>query len=193
MQQSEILNLLVDTSGSMYEMGKLLLVRNLVTFIREFSDITPERFPFDGIRLVTFNDGLKLVELNKNCETPHFQASGKADLIQLKEWLEAEIEKTPTVKAIVFSDGSFPGDMLKSFGAWHEECPHLTLRAVAIGADASHTRLKALSTNKIVFRSEDISLALESLCAGVDAELPGPVSVSKYKLHTVQEDEEGWE
>jgi len=183
--------IVLDISGSMQEMGKLLLARNLVSFIRESSDINPEKFSIGGIRLFTLNEAIQPVELTANCATPHFQASGKADLARLKDLLELEIERTTQVKGLILSDGIFPKALLKSFSAWCKEHLHLTLLAVAIGADSSHADLKKLSTNNRVFSPEDISAAIQSLTAGIKGEVRGPTSVNEITFPSAQEDEEG--
>ena len=194
MKASGILHIVLDISGSMQEMGKLLLARNLVSFIREFSDFHPKKFSFTGIRLFTWNEAIQPVELTDNCATPHFKATGKADLARLKEFLESETEKTTQIRGIILSDGNCPDKaLLKNFSAWCKEHPHLTLCTVAIGADSSHSGLKKLSTNNRVFSSEDISAAIQSLTAGIKGKVRCPTSVNEFSPPSDKEHEEVWE
>lgn len=188
------LHLILDISGSMREMGKLLLARNLVAFTRELLEIMPEEFSFREIRLFTWNEVIQPVELTANRETSHFEASGKTDLARLKEFLESQTENKTGVKAIILSDGSFSNNfLLNNFNTWHKENPHLTLYAVGIGADAYHSNLRKLSTNNRVFCPEDLFPAIRSLVAYVDGDMDKPPSVNEISLPSDQEDEEAWD
>jgi len=191
---------ILDTSGSMHEMGKLLLGKNLVLFIREFLDIQKEIFSLDKLILFTWDDSIDLVELNDDCAIPHFIASGRTNLVRLKELFEFELKNRNQVKAIILSDGNFHHDQIESFSTWCKKTnPHLTIRTVGIGSDSSDNNLRKLSTNDHVFGPEDISMAMRSLCVSVDEKIHRPISVNDFSL-TVDpfdpdnvNDEEDWD
>ncbi|MGK0290453.1 MAG: hypothetical protein ACI86H_001912 [bacterium] len=188
------LHIIIDSSGSMKEMSKLLLAHNLVAFIREFSEFHPEKISLSKTQMFTWSDTIQPIELNSNCEIPQFQASGKADLTKIKDLLESEIEKKTQAKAIILSDGNFSRVELKKFSSWSKEIPHITLRTVAVGPDAIFSNLKELSTNNCVFNSEDIAAAIQSLIAGIDEKIQRPVSINNFFIPSDQENnDEGWD
>jgi hypothetical protein len=191
--QSEIIHIILDISGSMQEMGKLLLARNLVTFIREFSEFRPDKLPSGAIQLLSWSDTIQPVELRDDCETPIFHASGSSDLIQLKEFFQSVADDMPQVKVLILSDGHISITSLKKFKLFCKEQPHITIRTVAVGADSANSTLRKLSTNNCVFLSEDISVAIQSLIGGTEDPIERPTSVNDITLDSAQTEEEAWD
>jgi len=188
--QSGNIQILLDISGSMQEMGKLLLARNLVAFIREFSEIQPDKLPPGEIELFSWSDTIQPVELPDEIEIPRFLASGSSDLKQLEEFLHFRTENMSQVKMLILSDGHIAAGSLKRFQLLCREQPHIAIRTVAVGADAAISNLRKLSTNNSVFSSEDISAAIQSLIAGIDDSIELPTSVNDIALHSAHVEEE---
>jgi hypothetical protein len=169
----------------MQEMGKLLLARHLVTFIREFSEILPDKLPSGAIQLFSWSDTIQPVELCGDSAPPRFQASGSSDLKQLKKFLQSKSENMSHVKVLILSDGHISTTSLKNYKRFCREQPHITIHTVAVGADAANSALRKLSTNNCVIPSEDIAIAIQSLIAGEVDPIARPTTVKDLSHHSV--------
>jgi len=178
MGPQDAMYLIADCSGSMQELGKALLTRNITGFIREFLNMHGGSFFCSGIQLYLWNECVTPFRLNDDCEIPHMVTSGKADLKQLRDFLEKELLEQNHVKAIILSDGNFPKNELINFGNWCKEQPCLKLIAVAVGSDASLSGLKELSSDGRIFNPEDIATAIKSVFSKINLRMQGPASVN---------------
>ena len=190
MNQSDVLHLVIDVSGSMQEMGKLLLARNLVSFIREYLELQINTVTFSKIRLCTLNETIQLIELNKNTEIPKFNAKGKAELSSLQDYIKTELEQSTKVKVILFSDGNFNNKQLKDFCTWSQQHASLLLYSVIIGADANSNNLRQISNNQRAFSAEDISLAVQMMAQSVCDVIEPPTSALSFYFSEVMEEED---
>jgi hypothetical protein len=173
---------IVDCSGSMQELGKSLLARNLVSFIREFTQ-PPLGTRIAAMRLFHWHDSIIPVALQECSDVPSLPPGKKADLDQLKVLFTLELDNDEHVRAILLSDGNFSRDQLKSFGIWRREHPHLILQPVAIGSDSWMTALKELSSSDRVYNPEDIAAAINSIFF-----TPGLNSLDPFSVRDLQVD-----
>ena len=182
MIKSKSLHIIIDASGSMQEMGKLMLARNLISYIRESSYLMAEEFPFGDIYSFLWNDGVYTVDLLNDNEIPCFNAAGKIDMDKLVKLLEHEVSAGLLQNLIILSDGNFSKDAIKTFCLWRKENPDINVHTVSIGADASSFNLKELATNKKVIHSEDISTIIQSFYYGNCSDVPVPHSIVDINL-----------
>ena len=191
--KSASLHIILDVSGSMQEMGKLMLARNLISCIREKCCLKSGEIPFKKMQFFIWNDKVCPVDLSNDNETPHFKASGKVDMDQLIELLGREASAGLLQNVIILSDGNFSKNTLKKFCVWRKEQSNVNIRTVAIGADASHFNLKEMATNNHVILSENISTVIQSFYYGIDSNVLPPYSIGELTLPSDTEDEEDYD
>lgn len=190
MTKPESLHVILDVSGSMQEMGKLMLARNLISYINECVYLMADEFPFKKIQLFTWNDKVYPVDLSNGIEIPHFKATGKVDMDQLIELLGREASTSLLQNVIILSDGNFSKNALNRFCVWRKANSNINIRVVAIGVDASHLNLKELATNNHAIPSEDISTVIQSFSYGIDSNVLLLHSIAEINLPSDTEDEE---
>ncbi len=177
MNQDNQLVVIVDVSGSMDEMGKKLLAKNLTAFIREFIDRqTPNAF-FTSMSLILWNKTVVELPLSSDMDIPEIQAAGKAEITAVKDFLTGKIKKKMQVKVVILTDGNFSQNSSRDLIKWikhHQQ--NIDIRFIAIGADASLHKF-----DKVYF-AEDIATAIRSFSQASGETITPPVSVDE--LHT---------
>lgn len=175
------LHVIADSSGSMQEMGKGCLARNLVTFIREL--LAGERGePLGEIALYHWKERVVAVPMQEEVETPPLDPGdpgGRASLERLREFLQSELRNRNEVRAVILTDGNFQRQELKEFALWRKEQAGLALLTLAVGSDASYPSLQELSTGGRVYAPEDVCAALRSFLADRPLVVPRPCSASE--------------
>ncbi len=157
------LYVITDASGSMYEMSKMSISMNILSFVRECTSLYSNTIYFNNINVLKWNDTVEIIELNENKEFENFMATGKLNFTSLKDRLTKISEKNTFVKIILLSDGNYNNFELDDFIEWNSTYKNLHIAAVAIGVDASFDKLKKISYNKNVYNPEDILSAIKSL------------------------------
>jgi len=185
--------IVLDCSGSMGEMSKMLLARNLIAVVCEYPEIQDDKNSFDSIHLYLWNDSIEHHSLENNIEVPFFTASGSANLKQLVNTLESIDNKYFKTKVMILSDGALSEQSINEYQVWLNSQEYYCIRAVAIGADAELDKLSQLSTNSQAYSSEDILVAIKSLINGLDRDIALPLSLKDFSLLSKQDDEGGWE
>jgi len=185
--------IVLDCSGSMGEMSKILLAHNLIDVIREYPEIEGDENYFNNIYLYLWNDTINIKKLDLNTKLSYTPASGSASLKQLINSLELLEKKEIKEKVIILSDGSFSESTNNDFNSWNDAISHLCIRVVSIGEDADMDQLIRLSSNSQVYLPQDILVAIESLIIGNDSEILMPHSLSDISIIENQDDEEDWE
>ncbi|MDB4542834.1 VWA domain-containing protein [bacterium] len=158
-----LVEVIVDTSGSMAEMGKIHLQWNLCRFIRELDTINPIFQSDADFRIFQWNSKIGELELEANGDITTTVPVGASDLVVLSSMLETHLVKNHRLNVLILSDGYFNSSMLNHFNRWLKDHPDISIRTVAIGADANLHSLKHLSTNNDVYFPEDIPAAIESM------------------------------
>lgn len=148
--EKKVLNIIVDTSGSMAESGKRLIARSVIRQIEQYIC-----FGYSNIQLRLFsgNDKIEPVEWNPKDEYPEvlFSCSGSLDLDALTNFIKPE-----EVLYLIVSDCSWLGRSMRKFLRGVDELPDDTVRIIKVGAEYS-----PVIKNIKVFESEDVLLALE--------------------------------
>lgn len=155
-EDKKILNIIVDTSGSMVESGKRLIARGVVRQVEQYI-----RLGYSSMTLQLFSVGNKItpIEWNPNDEYPEvlFSCSGTLDLDPLIDFI-----KPQESMYLIVSDCSWSGRSVKKFLRGIDALPDDTVRIIKVGAEQSPS-----IKNIKVFESEDTLLALEGWIGAV--------------------------
>lgn len=164
----------VDTSGSMKEMGKHLLERNLCRFIYQFVEYESNKYSSIDVRFFMWSEFVSEIAYSEDEGFFSIVPNGIADLDVLQRFFSTFNGNIESTHILILSDGCFSDNQLSRYSTFVMDVPGLTIRAVAIGADANLERLKKLSSNKSVFLPENINSAVFSAVFGSDVRVPPP-------------------
>jgi hypothetical protein len=160
-----------DTSGSMNEGGKKLLVRTLLTYLSQLPLAAP-RGAFPGsLRVVAWGDGARLVELEADISP--LRCEGRVSANALTAFLTQALEEASRPRLLLVSDGQWPPEELQHLRRWLRTRPDVAVQAIAVGADANRRDLGAVAGPSRVFAPEDIWAVLEAW-DDADATAPAP-------------------
>lgn len=184
---------IIDTSGSMNEMGKSHLLRNLCRFISELPIMNEKRYSDVEFRFFQWGASVSELFVESDGDIPSIHTQGSSDLSALSEMLRCVLNNGQQTRVLIFTDGNFPNSKIAQFKKDLILFPKLIMRVVAVGADADILKLKKLSSNACVYLPENISAAVNSICNGVDEKIIGPESVSQIKTVPLAEERGGWD
>lgn len=188
--QSKLL-VFIDISGSMKEMGKYLLERNLCRFIYQLVEYENHRYTSIDVRFFTWSESVSEIAYREDEGFFKIVPNGIADLDVLQKFFSTFNGNIESTHILILSDGCFNDNQLSRYCTSIEDVPGLTIRSVAIGADANLERLKKLSSNKSVFLAENINSAVFSAVFGSDVGVPPP-ELSK-DIKKSEEKEDSWD
>jgi len=147
------INVIIDTSGSMACMAKTYIIRSLIKFCCNISDIHNELC--SDISFIYYTIDNSNAPVLFDCKN-EIKASGNSELFNIKKLYD------DNEKNIMFlTDGRFDPKTVKEFAQNAANYPDICIVPVAIGADTDEYALKDISTCKKIFRSEDIMQAIE--------------------------------
>ena len=190
------LYIIVDVSGSMNEMGKIHLQRNLCRYAAQLRLIDQEKFSGSDIRFYQWAQNVSEVALGSDGDIPALNAEGSSNLCVLSDFLYQYLNDTERLMVLILSDGNFPNSDIVSFKNQLGTFSDLIIRTVAVGADADLLKLKKISTNNTVYLSENIASAIDSTIFGSDEPLTAPVSTARILESApaeTEEPEEDWD
>ncbi len=185
------IKIFVDTSGSMNEMGKIHLQRNLCRYVMHLPFIDTEKYLDLDVHLYQWAQNVSEVDLQSDGDIPVFNAEGFSNLCTLVDFLSQN-----SARILILSDGNFSNLDISSFQNQLSSYPDLIIRTVAVGADADLWKLKKISTNNRVYLSENIASALDSTIFGSDELVTAPPSTAQILQSTMadlEESEENWD
>lgn len=144
--------LVCDTSGSMVEGGKRLIMRGLVRQVEQFLRLGYG--PKKDLKLVLWNDEAASQTWNPGDEVPRvlLECRGSADGSGLVRLLGAPTDD----QFLILTDGFWPDETRDAIKRWKGEIAPDALRIVKVGADAN-PKLKGGD----VFEVEDFFSAME--------------------------------
>jgi len=156
-------NLLVvlDTSGSMKEFGKNMLIRNLLAYIRESFRFNSPNLKNNELKVISFADKAQFIIINNFEDTPQINFEGKTNVEKIIELLQHEIKNDETNRILFLTDGNFTNNEIKKIEEWRVAHPDLLMRSVAIGPDSSIKKLKKITGEGTVYKAEEITTALK--------------------------------
>lgn len=190
------LNIIVDASGSMKELGKIHLQRNLCRYAAQLRVIDQEKYADLDIRFYQWAEDVSEITIQRDGDIPALNAEGSSKLYDLSDFLSQYLNDTGKSRVLILSDGSFPNLDIVSFQNQLSRFPDLIIRTVAVGADADLLKLKKISTNNSVHFSENISSAVSSIVFGSDKLFSAPISTAQILQSEpagTEEPEEGWD
>ena len=190
------LYIIVDVSGSMNEMGKIHLQRNLCRYAAQLQLIDQEKYSGSDIRFYQWAQNISEVALQSDGDIPALHAEGSSKLCVLSDFLSQHLNDTGRLMVLILSDGNFPNSDIVSFQNQLGTFSDLIIRTVAVGADADLLKLKKISTNNSVHLSENIPSAIDSTIFGSDEPFAIPVSTAQIlqsEPAETEEPEEDWD
>lgn len=186
----------VDVSGSMNEMGKIHLQRNLCRYAAQLRLIDQEKYSGLDILLYQWAQNVSEVVLQSDGDVPALNAEGSSNLFVISDFLSQHLNDTGRLMVLILSDGNFPNSDIVSFQKQLSRFSNLIIRTVTVGADADLLKLKKISTNNSVYLSENIASAIDSTIFGSDELLSAPVSTAQILESAqteIEELEEDWD
>lgn len=186
----------VDVSGSMNEMGKIHLQRNLCRYAAQLRLIDQEKYSGSDIHFYQWAQNVSEVALQSDGDIPDLNAEGSSNLCVISEFLSQYQSDTGRLMVLILSDGNFPNSDIVSFQNKLGTFTDLIIRTVAVGADADLLKLKKISTNNTVYLSENIASAIDSTIFGSDEPLTAPASTAQIlqsEPAETEEPEEDWD
>lgn len=190
------LYIIVDVSGSMNEMGKIHLQRNLCRYAAQLRLIDQEKYSDSDIRFYQWAQNISEVALQSDGDIPALNAEGSSNLCVLTDFLSQYLNDTGRLMVLILSDGNFPNSDIVSFQNQLGSFTDLIIRTVAVGADADLLKLKKISTNNTVYLSENIASAIDSTIFGSDEPSTAPVTTARILESApaeTEEPEEDWD
>lgn len=192
----ESLYIIVDVSGSMNEMGKIHLQRNLCRYVSQMRFIDQKKYSGFNICFYKWAQNLSEIVLQSNEDIPALCAEGSSDLRALSDFVTQYLNDNRKLKVLILSDGNFHNLDIISFKNQMDIFSGLIIRTVAVGADANLLKLKQISTNNTVYLPENITSAIDSIVFGSDEVLTAPISTAcilRSMPGEVEKLEEGWD
>lgn len=186
----------VDVSGSMNEMGKIHLQRNLCRYAAQLRIIDQEKYSGLDIRLYQWAQNIAEAVLQSDGDIPALNAEDSSNLCVISDFLSQYLNDTGRLMVLILSDGNFTNPDIVSFQKQLSTFSNLIIRTVAVGADADLLKLKKISTNNSVHLSENISSAIDSTIFGSDEPFAIPVSTAQIlqsEPAETEEPEEDWD
>lgn len=190
------LYIIVDVSGSMNEMGKIHLQRNLCRYAAQLRLIDQEKYSDADIRFYQWAQNVSEVALQSDGDIPALNAEGSSNLCVLSDFLSEYLKDTRRSMVLILSDGNFSNSDIVNFQNQLGTLTDLIIRTVAVGADADLLKLKKISTNNTVYLSENIASAIDSTIFGSDEPLTAPASTAQILQSApaeTEEPEEDWD
>lgn len=184
------LHIIIDTSGSMNEMGKIHLQRNLSRYAVQLQGIAQEKHTDLNIHVYQWDKSISETIIQSGGDIPALTAKGSSNLCDLSDFLSQHQKDTERARILILSDGNYSNSDISSFQKQLSSCPGLIIRTVAVGADADLLKLKKISTNNSVYLSENISSAIDSTIFGSDEPLIAPSSTAQILQSASPEKEE---
>jgi hypothetical protein len=135
-----------DTSGSMAEHGKLMLVRNLLTHVRQWAREVDGALAARAPLLVRWSIEAVVLEVPAHEDLPMLTAGGRVAVEPLLALLDSLTSDGGPVALLFLSDGHLAAADVSAFRAWLRRHPSVSVRAIAVGPDAVTTTLARLST-----------------------------------------------
>jgi len=198
----EHLYIIVDVSGSMNEMGKIHLQRNLCRYAAQLRLMDQEKYLGLDIRFYQWAQNVSEVALQSDGDIPALNAEGSSKLCVLSDFLSQHLKDTDRSMVLILSDGNFNRDDFEKFLEWKNNQPNILIRIVAVGADGDLLKLKSISTNNTIYLPENIASAINSTIFGSDEVLAAPASTAQIlqsepaeteEAEEAEEAEEGWD
>ena len=185
--------IIIDTSGSMNELGKIHLQRNLCRYVAQLQLIDQGKYADIDIHFYKWAQNISEIVLQSDGSITNLNTQGSSSLNILSDFLFQNLNITEGSKILILSDGNFSNSNILSFHSQLSSISDLIIRTVAVGADADLMKLKKVSTNNSVYLSEDIASAFDCVFFESDEQLAIPISTDQILSSELVESEEDWD
>lgn len=188
------LYIFIDSSGSMAEMGKILLQRNLCRFISQLPNID-DRYSKLDLLFYEWNSSITELSIQSDGDIPEIFPQNTADLKVIGSFLcdLSMKDQKKAISALLLTDGGFDNSHISEFNSMINGLSNLKLQFVAVGADANIFKLEKISTSHKVYFAEDISGSVSSLMFDYSNDVAAPLSLNELRLPTEKALEEDWD
>jgi hypothetical protein len=192
MLETQATIVVADTSGSMREHGKAMLVRNLLAHIRQSSlaSMKPNSLPAPIV--VHWNREATVMTVQEEGDLLPLVITGRAAIQPLLGLLDKLTIDTGRIQLLFISDGHLSIADVNTFHSWLHNRPNIAVRAIAVGPDASTATLARLTGftktvdrqgldgasmgSKGWYMPEDLCTALESWQTTTPTAEPGSIA-----------------
>lgn len=157
---------IIDSSGSMTELGKSKILRNTVKLLANTEDDTKHLPSEYEIKFYTWRDSIQKLKLEAYSKFPRVKFSGRLSMIPLLNFFDDVISKEGELSALLLSDGNISRRDINTFSEWLDEKEHVKTVCVGIGADYNLLKLEKLSSLGKVYYCDDVSIAVKALLFG---------------------------
>jgi len=193
---TETIYIIVDVSGSMNEMGKIHLQRNLCRTISQLQLINQEKYSGLEFPFYQWAQNVSEVALQADEDIPALTAEGSSNLAVLSDFLSVHLDDAENSKVVILSDGNFEQDDYQQFLAWKNRQETILIRTIAVGADADLLKLKKISSNNTVYLAENIGSAIDGTIFDSDEPLRAPEftnQILQSETIETEEPEDDWD
>jgi hypothetical protein len=185
--------IIVDVSGSMNEMGKIHLQRNLCRYAAQIQGIDQEKYADLEIRFYQWAQDISEIAIQSDGDIPLLNTEDSSSLNVLSDFLSKILNATRKPIVLILSDGNVPNSDISGFQKRLSSLSDLIIGTVAVGADADLLKLKKISTNNRVHLSENISSAIDSALFSIDVHLTAATSTAQIMQSEPIKSEEDWD
>ena len=109
------LYIIVDVSGSMNEMGKIHLQRNLCRYAAQLRGIDQQKYADLDIRFYQWAQDISEVTIQSDGDIPSLNAEGSSNLCDLYDFLSQYLNDSGSARILILSDGNFTNSDIVSF------------------------------------------------------------------------------
>ena len=187
------LYIIVDVSGSMNEMGKKHLQRNLCRYAVQLKIIELGNYADFDIHFYQWGQSVSEFVPQSDGDIPLLVVEGSSSLISLSDFLSKNLNDSEDLRVLILSDGNFSSSDILSFKQRMSSLPNLIIRTVAVGADADLLKLKKISSNYCVHLPENIVAAIECTILGSDDRVTTPETAAQIRISEPAKSEEDWD
>lgn len=182
--------IIIDNSGSMNEIAKPLLTRNLLRGINQLSIVEPDLYAHIRFHFFLWGNNVNEMTLTESGDIPIPTPNGLANLEVLEQFTNEQLTKENSVAILLLSDGAFERPAMKKFCNFSGKTSGCIIHSLSLGADANEYNLKMIATNNEVFCSEDIFAAISSLIRyhAIPITLPSSLSRSMFQTQKILEE-----
>ncbi len=165
--------IVADSSGSMRELGKAMLVRNVINHIRGVARLGKGPDWLMGPVVLRWAETVERITLADDSDMPEWEVGGRLRMAPLLEALDGFVGGSPPSRILLLSDGHWALSDVQDFKKWKRSQPVVSVRSLSIGPDAVRSVLAKVSDGGS-FPAEDVVPAIASWPHASDARLDLP-------------------
>jgi hypothetical protein len=177
--------IVADSSGSMRELGKAMLVRNVINHIRGVARLGRGPDWLMGPVVLRWAETVERINLADDSDLPDWEVGGRLRMAPLLEVLDALVGGSPHSRLLLLSDGHWALSDVQDFKKWKRSQPGVSVRSLSIGPDAVRSVLAKVSDGGS-FPAEDVVPAIASWPHACNVQLDLPRVVGDLSVGDLQ-------